>query len=504
MVVGGGITALEIVEGLRAHARARGLLHAPGPLLEQRAVRVRVAGRGGGAARGACASTPFTELGAHRRPRRPRGGRRDRRRRRTIPCDLVAVGIGVRPRIELAEAAGLACGRGILVDEHLRTSDDGHLRGRRRGRDRRPASAAGAPSRCCGTRRCTRAASPASTWPPSPLHVYESGPSLNITRLAGIKTTIIGAVGSGKDADLEGLSRGDSQTWSRAGRGDARRGPGGRRAHPAGARGGAASSARSSWATRTLSFPCRSSSRPRADVGAPARASRARGPGRRAGRAAAGASGRRSMPRRRHRAPARRASRRWRAARRSALPSCDARRHRGGHGALRRRLLRRRARFPAASGLVGHGIGIAGFVLMLMTATLYSLRKLRTDARWGSTAAWLRFHMVTGLVGSVHGAAAHGHAVQRAGRADDAAHRGRRGQRRGRALHLHQSAAGRRQARTPRGAPTAPAATRRLAWPKRRKALATWHTFHVPLTWALFTAAFIHVVAALYYATLQR
>jgi cytochrome b561 len=39
---------------------------------------------------------------------------------------------------------------------------------------------------------------------------------------------------------------------------------------------------------------------------------------------------------------------------------------------------------------------------------------------------------------------------------------------------------------------------------KRRKALATWHTFHVPLTWALFAAAFIHVVAALYYATLQR
>jgi cytochrome b561 len=32
----------------------------------------------------------------------------------------------------------------------------------------------------------------------------------------------------------------------------------------------------------------------------------------------------------------------------------------------------------------------------------------------------------------------------------------------------------------------------------------TWHTFHVPLTWVLFIAAFIHVVAALYYATLQR
>ena len=45
---------------------------------------------------------------------------------------------------------------------------------------------------------------------------------------------------------------------------------------------------------------------------------------------------------------------------------------------------------------------------------------------------------------------------------------------------------------------------RRSRLVKRRKALATWHTFHVPLTWALFIAAFIHVVAALYYATLQR
>ena len=55
--------------------------------------------------------------------------------------------------------------------------------------------------------------------------------------------------------------------------------------------------------------------------------------------------------------------------------------------------------FPTASSWVGHGIGIAGFVLMLLTATLYPLRKLRTDASWGSTASWLKVHMVTGLVG---------------------------------------------------------------------------------------------------------
>jgi 3-phenylpropionate/trans-cinnamate dioxygenase ferredoxin reductase subunit len=41
----------------------------------------------------------------------------------TLPADLVAVGIGVLPNTELAQAAGLAVANGILVDEHLRTND---------------------------------------------------------------------------------------------------------------------------------------------------------------------------------------------------------------------------------------------------------------------------------------------------------------------------------------------------------------------------------------------
>jgi hypothetical protein len=54
---------------------------------------------------------------------------------------------------------------------------------------------------------------------------------------------------------------------------------------------------------------------------------------------------------------------------------------------------------PAARGLYGHGLGVAGFLLMLMTETLYSLRKRSQSARWGRPANWLRFHIFTGLVG---------------------------------------------------------------------------------------------------------
>jgi hypothetical protein len=37
-----------------------------------------------------------------------------------------------------------------------------------------------------------------------------------------------------------------------------------------------------------------------------------------------------------------------------------------------------------------------------------------------------------------------------------------------------------------------------------RRTLALWHALHVPLGLALFTAAFIHIGAAIYYATLLR
>ncbi|MCL4423191.1 MAG: FAD-dependent oxidoreductase, partial [Actinobacteria bacterium] len=42
-----------------------------------------------------------------------------------LPASVVVVGVGVTPRVELAEASGLAVDNGILVDEHLETSAPG-------------------------------------------------------------------------------------------------------------------------------------------------------------------------------------------------------------------------------------------------------------------------------------------------------------------------------------------------------------------------------------------
>src|SRR5574340_784648 len=54
---------------------------------------------------------------------------------------------------------------------------------------------------------------------------------------------------------------------------------------------------------------------------------------------------------------------------------------------------------PAASCFWGHSLGVLGFLLMLMTETLYSLRKRSKRSVWGKMSNWLEFHIFTGLVG---------------------------------------------------------------------------------------------------------
>lgn len=55
---------------------------------------------------------------------------------------------------------------------------------------------------------------------------------------------------------------------------------------------------------------------------------------------------------------------------------------------------------PLASSLFGHGLGVIGFVLMLATETLYSLRKRARGRAFGRLSTWLQWHIVMGIVGS--------------------------------------------------------------------------------------------------------
>jgi hypothetical protein len=157
--------------------------------------------------------------------------------------------------------------------------------------------------------------------------------------------------------------------------------------------------------------------------------------------------------------------------------------------------------FPRASGVVGHWIGVVGFALMLTTETLYSIRKQVTSAAWGSMAAWLRFHVFTGLVGPYMVLL---HTAMR--------FRGLAGVAMlltvivvvsgivGRYMYTALPRTIERIEPTREG-DLEKKAQRLVA---QRRAMATWRSVHVPLTWALFAAAVVHVAAGLYYATLQR
>jgi hypothetical protein len=195
---------------------------------------------------------------------------------------------------------------------------------------------------------------------------------------------------------------------------------------------------------------------------------------------------------------------------------------------------------PAASDFFGHMLGVLGFILMLMTETLYSLRKRSRSARWGRMADWLQFHIFTGLVGpymvllhtswKFNGLAglvmlmtliivASGFigryiytAIPRT--ADGIEIEAVELQRQIavmetelKRLEATQSAqitrAQRKHLKTLQRQRRA--LVRQVAsLAQARRLMALWHAIHIPIGVALFTAAFVHMGAALYYATLLR
>ena len=210
VVVGGGITALELTEGLLARGMTvhyllrgdrywsnvldkheslvvEGRLRAEGVTLHHHAELVEISGRNG----------------------RVNGVRfLDGRK---MKCDLVAYAIGIKPCLELVQNTDLALDRGILVNEHLQTNDPDIF-------------AAGDVAQAYDP--LSRRSVLDSLWNPArdQGHVaglnmagrktgYLKSPPFNVTRLAGLTTTIIGAVGRGHDEDVIGIARGDSETW---------------------------------------------------------------------------------------------------------------------------------------------------------------------------------------------------------------------------------------------------------------------------------------------------
>ena len=215
VVVGGGITALEIVEGLAAHHVhvhyfVRKERYWSNVLSETESRMVEQGLRDSGVQ-----VHFFTELvRIFGKKGHVVGVGTDSRA--MIECDLVAVAIGVLPVKDLAEAAGLTYDRGVIVDEYLRSSDP-HI------------FAAGDVAEV--TDEATGRRTVEVLWNSAvqkgriagmnmagePVHPYRPSPPLNVTRLAGFKTTIMGTVGTGKDADVQGISRGDSETWRQMG-----------------------------------------------------------------------------------------------------------------------------------------------------------------------------------------------------------------------------------------------------------------------------------------------
>jgi NAD(P)H-nitrite reductase large subunit len=211
VVVGGGITALEIVEGLQArgvkvHFFLRGeqywgrvldgiesrlvlnRLMVEGVVIHQRTELDRVIEKRGKV------SAVLTKDG------------------REIRTDLVAFAIGVQPRKQLAVDSGLEVSRGIRVNEYLETSAQGVYAAGDAAEMYDPSADKWVVDSLWYLARNQGIVAGGNMT--GEKTAYLRGSPLNVTRLAGLTTTIIGRVGSAvPEEDQFSIVRGESETW---------------------------------------------------------------------------------------------------------------------------------------------------------------------------------------------------------------------------------------------------------------------------------------------------
>ncbi|MFH2040869.1 MAG: FAD-dependent oxidoreductase, partial [Chloroflexota bacterium] len=212
VVIGGGITALELVEGLvaqhvKVHYFLRGDRYWSNILDEEESIIIE---------------KKLSEDGVlihYQTETREILGKRGKvdavvtNKMETINCQMVAYAVGIRPRLALAQAAGLAVDRGVLVNEFLETNLPDVF-------------AAGDVAQVFDPLSGHSLLD--SLWNPARNQGYIAGLNMagenqdyikeiafNVTRLAGITTTIIGNIGNGnsEDKDMVNIARGDSETF---------------------------------------------------------------------------------------------------------------------------------------------------------------------------------------------------------------------------------------------------------------------------------------------------
>jgi len=210
VVVGGGITALELTEGLLAHGMnvhylLRGDRYWSNVLDEQESLVVeqRMQEEGVTLYHRAELAEIIGKRGYVHSVRFMDG--------RVMKCDMVAYAVGIVACMDVTKGADLKAERGILVDEHLQTNDPDVFAAGDVAQVYDPLSGHSVmdslwnPARDQGHVAGLNMAGRKTA--------YLKSPPFNVTRLAGLTTTIIGAVGHGKDKDVTGIARGDSETW---------------------------------------------------------------------------------------------------------------------------------------------------------------------------------------------------------------------------------------------------------------------------------------------------